>query len=199
MPKWNQDIDGNHLQIASHQGSAMRVLAGPGTGKSYALQRKVPGKFPQKFTIEANGLPFTLVIVKVDVSLHGSDLQRRKREYESLPIGEWYKPEVQPGERFAVRLDTNSTFKHNLIPLRTDIRKKFPGYRVPFKMEYDNTTLETWVTAGKDAKVGELAGTYIARGIKPLYQDHPELKRTKEITLEVIKLGEHYKVVGYGQ
>src|SRR3989338_5420180 len=41
MPKWNQDIDGNHLQIASHQGSAMRVLAGPGTGKSYALQRKV--------------------------------------------------------------------------------------------------------------------------------------------------------------
>lgn len=41
MPKWNKDIDGSHLQIASHQGSAMRVLAGPGTGKSYALQRKV--------------------------------------------------------------------------------------------------------------------------------------------------------------
>jgi len=41
MPKWNQNIDGNHLRIASHQGSSMRVLAGPGTGKSYALQRKV--------------------------------------------------------------------------------------------------------------------------------------------------------------
>lgn len=41
MPKWDQDIDGDQLKIASHQGSAMRVLAGPGTGKSYALQRKV--------------------------------------------------------------------------------------------------------------------------------------------------------------
>lgn len=41
MAKWNQNIDGNHLKIASHQGSTLRVLAGPGTGKSYALQRKV--------------------------------------------------------------------------------------------------------------------------------------------------------------
>ncbi len=41
MAKWDQNIDGNHLKIASHQGSTLRVLAGPGTGKSYALQRKV--------------------------------------------------------------------------------------------------------------------------------------------------------------
>lgn len=41
MPKWNENIDGNHLRIASHEGSTMRVLAGPGTGKSYALKRKV--------------------------------------------------------------------------------------------------------------------------------------------------------------
>ncbi|MBP6855640.1 MAG: ATP-dependent helicase [Candidatus Pacebacteria bacterium] len=56
MPKWNQDIDGNHLRIASHQGSAMRVLAGPGTGKSYALQRKVmrlleEGKDPSRILV----------------------------------------------------------------------------------------------------------------------------------------------------
>lgn len=41
MAKWNEQIDGNHLKIAAHQGSTMRVVAGPGTGKSYALQRKV--------------------------------------------------------------------------------------------------------------------------------------------------------------
>jgi DNA helicase II / ATP-dependent DNA helicase PcrA len=41
MSKWNEKIDGNHLKIAAHQGSTMRVVAGPGTGKSYALQRKV--------------------------------------------------------------------------------------------------------------------------------------------------------------
>lgn len=56
MPKWNQDIDGDHLRIASHQGSAMRVLAGPGTGKSYALQRKVmrlleEGKDPARILV----------------------------------------------------------------------------------------------------------------------------------------------------
>ncbi len=41
MAQWNQNIDGNHLKIASHEGSTMRVLAGPGTGKSYAIKRKV--------------------------------------------------------------------------------------------------------------------------------------------------------------
>jgi len=41
MSQWDQNIEGNHLKIASHEGSTMRVLAGPGTGKSYALQRKV--------------------------------------------------------------------------------------------------------------------------------------------------------------
>lgn len=41
MPNWDEDIDGNHLKIAAHQGKTMRVLAGPGTGKSYAMQRRV--------------------------------------------------------------------------------------------------------------------------------------------------------------
>ena len=41
MPEWNKNIDGEHLRIASHQGSAMRVVAGPGTGKSYAMKRRV--------------------------------------------------------------------------------------------------------------------------------------------------------------
>jgi len=41
MAKWNDGIDGDHLKIAAHSGSTMRVLAGPGTGKSFALQRKV--------------------------------------------------------------------------------------------------------------------------------------------------------------
>jgi len=56
MSKWNQNIDGPHLKIASHQGSSMRVIAGPGTGKSYALQRRVmrlleEGKDPTKILV----------------------------------------------------------------------------------------------------------------------------------------------------
>jgi DNA helicase II / ATP-dependent DNA helicase PcrA len=53
MAQWDQNIDGNHLKIASHEGSTMRVLAGPGTGKSYAIKRKVmrlleEGKDPKR-------------------------------------------------------------------------------------------------------------------------------------------------------
>ncbi len=40
MP-WNDGLAGPHLQIAAYPGSPMRVIAGPGTGKTFALMRRV--------------------------------------------------------------------------------------------------------------------------------------------------------------
>jgi ATP-dependent DNA helicase UvrD/PcrA len=40
MP-WNENLAGPHLQIAAYAGSSLRVIAGPGTGKTYALMRRV--------------------------------------------------------------------------------------------------------------------------------------------------------------
>jgi ATP-dependent DNA helicase UvrD/PcrA len=40
MP-WNDDLAGPHLQIAAYPGSPLRVIAGPGTGKTFALMRRV--------------------------------------------------------------------------------------------------------------------------------------------------------------
>ncbi len=39
--QWNIDIEGPALDFAGHPGNPIRVLAGPGTGKSFALKRRV--------------------------------------------------------------------------------------------------------------------------------------------------------------
>ena len=38
---WNDNLEGNALEIARSNDSLIRVMAGPGTGKSFALQRRV--------------------------------------------------------------------------------------------------------------------------------------------------------------
>jgi len=40
MP-WNTNLSGTPLNIAAYPGTQLRVVAGPGTGKTYALMRRV--------------------------------------------------------------------------------------------------------------------------------------------------------------
>jgi DNA helicase II / ATP-dependent DNA helicase PcrA len=40
MP-WHTGIQGTHLNIAAYPGTPLRVVAGPGTGKTFALMRRV--------------------------------------------------------------------------------------------------------------------------------------------------------------
>lgn len=40
-PRWNQNLEGAPLAIASSVASPLRVLAGPGTGKTFSLMRRV--------------------------------------------------------------------------------------------------------------------------------------------------------------
>jgi len=40
MP-WNTGLQGPHLNIAAYPGTPLRVVAGPGTGKTFALMRRV--------------------------------------------------------------------------------------------------------------------------------------------------------------
>lgn len=41
MPEWNENLSGIALTIAAIDKSPLRVLAGPGTGKTYAMKRRV--------------------------------------------------------------------------------------------------------------------------------------------------------------
>jgi len=38
---WNTNLSGTPLNIAAYTGAQLRVVAGPGTGKTYALMRRV--------------------------------------------------------------------------------------------------------------------------------------------------------------
>jgi superfamily I DNA/RNA helicase len=38
---WNTGLVSPYLDIAAYQGSPLRVMAGPGTGKTFALMRRV--------------------------------------------------------------------------------------------------------------------------------------------------------------
>ena len=38
---WNKDLEGNALEIASTKKSPLRVVAGPGTGKTFALMHRI--------------------------------------------------------------------------------------------------------------------------------------------------------------
>jgi superfamily I DNA/RNA helicase len=40
MP-WNNNLQGTHLDIAAYPGTPLRVIAGPGTGKTFALMRRI--------------------------------------------------------------------------------------------------------------------------------------------------------------
>lgn len=41
MPEWDQGLTGKALTIAATEESPLRVLAGPGTGKTYAMKRRI--------------------------------------------------------------------------------------------------------------------------------------------------------------
>ena len=41
MTSWHENLEGVHLEIAAETGSPLHVLAGPGTGKTFAMMRRV--------------------------------------------------------------------------------------------------------------------------------------------------------------
>ncbi|MHA1196933.1 MAG: type I restriction endonuclease [Promethearchaeota archaeon] len=81
--------------------------------------------------------------------------------------------------------------KYNLIPIFSDHRTFFPGYKVPFTLETDFGEITTWVTGGRrDDTVGDpRAGIFISTGITDLYRRFPDLKPGD--TLRIIKLEEN--------
>ena len=38
---WHSGLTGPHLNIAAYQGTPLRVMAGPGTGKTFAMMRGI--------------------------------------------------------------------------------------------------------------------------------------------------------------
>ena len=54
--RWDEGLEGRALDVASSDDSPLRVLAGPGTGKTFALKRRVArliqeGADPSRFLV----------------------------------------------------------------------------------------------------------------------------------------------------
>ena len=76
MSKWDSGLTGPALQIASSDNSPIRVLAGPGTGKSFALKRRVA-------RLMESGAPLDRVLVCTFTRTSAEDLRK-----EILQLGE---------------------------------------------------------------------------------------------------------------
>jgi hypothetical protein len=193
---------------------------------AYHLTKKKRGKLPQSFDMDV-GVKVRMevqVVDNLDIAMMDDDyhsgrqragrrrsrsgpgkqtgIQRRTRTstFPSLPPEEHYRAIGVTGLTFDIEL-TDSSFKHNLIPLNNPVRKHFPGFKVPFIIQYDGHDIETRIVSAQNprSKVGELAGTYASKGLRPLYRAHPELEQTRKLTIRVIKPGKVYKIVGYGK
>ncbi|MFC1723253.1 hypothetical protein ACFL0V_03880 [Nanoarchaeota archaeon] len=175
---------------------------------AYRCTKKARGRMPISFQIDA-GIALSLNfedIGEMDLSkkvttsaprVRGK--RRAKDDYGSLDPKEFYKPPCKPGTEFEVDLRQYS-FDHNLINFHVGNRQHMPGYKVPFTLRYDGSEITTkMVSASKKKPLrGEETGNYCS-GAKPIFEAHPELKKTMKLTMRVVKPGKVYEIVGYGR
>lgn len=67
---WNDDLTGPHLQIAASGSPRIRVMAGPGTGKSFAMKRRIAR------LIEVNGVEPVRILAVTFTRTAARDLER---------------------------------------------------------------------------------------------------------------------------
>jgi len=110
-----------------------------------------------------------------------------------------YQPDVHIGFTFDLNLNPTS-HQYNYMPVKKDNRKFFPGFKIPFQLEFDDQNIETAIVSSvnKNPVIGSLDGSYFSRNVNKIYQAHPELVETKKMTIEVITPGEIYRAVSFG-
>lgn len=84
----------------------------------------------------------------------------------------------------------------HLFFIPKDSRRFFPGYKIPFYMETDVDTYETWVSsAPKGTQIGDHeAGVYIQKNLVAWFRAHPELKVGSKIVVEAIEPMKRYRL-----
>lgn len=104
---------------------------------------------------------------------------------------------IPAGHRIEIQLHTIHTPKrYGLIPVRNEVRRFFPGYKVPFLLETDIGEIETQVTsAPQGTQIGNPnAGNYIQGGLKPWYKQHHSLSDGSTLIIEAIEKGKRYRL-----
>ena len=84
----------------------------------------------------------------------------RQSRQEKAPI---------PQHHVDIELGTmRGRLEYNLIPIRKNVRRFFPGYKVPFNLHTDTGVINTYVTsAPRGTRVGDPdQGAYIRKGLR---------------------------------
>lgn len=66
MPTWDTNLRGVHRDVAADPGRLLHVLAGPGTGKTFAMMRRVAR------LLEEDVLPDKILIVSLPAQRQGT-------------------------------------------------------------------------------------------------------------------------------
>jgi len=104
---------------------------------------------------------------------------------------------IPTGHKVEIELKTIHTPQtYGLIPVPKEVRRFFPGYKVPFVLETDIGEIETQVTsAPQGTQVGNPdAGNYIQGGLKPWYKRHNYLSDGSILTIETIEKAKRYRL-----
>ncbi|MEN9626287.1 MAG: hypothetical protein RL557_615 [archaeon] len=168
---------------------------------SFALQPSRKKRLPRSLELSVDGLSFNIGITRAKIDFENDTQEikvrtrRRQSQRESLPQSEWYQPSVKKGFAFAIDR-SNYDEQYKLLPLTKETRPYFPGLEVPFTLQYQSLEFQTHVTcAPAERKKGELAGTYISKGISSLFRTHPEVRDADILEVNVIAPRQKYKII----
>jgi len=83
--------------------------------------------------------------------------------------------------------------EYGLLPLNTEARTLLPGYRVPFQLNANGISFETYETSAPGGtRRGSRRAGYVAKGMREFYRHNPGLKPGHVLVLEEIVPGKRY-------
>lgn len=115
-----------------------------------------------------------------------------KRSYESArDVGTGYLKSLE-----IVLHHVHSAYEWALIPIPTDRRAFFPGYKVEFELVTNVGSIMTHVTsAPKGTPHGDpLAGRYIQTGLGEWFHNHSTLRDGSRLRFDMLEQGKRYKL-----
>jgi len=108
---WCEDLTGDQREVVAHTGSHARLLAGPGTGKTFCLTRRIG------YLISERGINPEEIVVLTFTRAAAAEL--RERVHERLELDEGTGPRITTLHSFALRqLLRNSDLTSLPQPLR---------------------------------------------------------------------------------
>ena len=105
-------------------------------------------------------------------------------------------PAPTPRDTLEVFIRNPSFIKFHLFTIPKASRRFFPGFKIPFKLETDIDTIQTWVTsAPAGTKEGDPnAGTYIQANLAEWYRRHPTIKVGDKVVFKAIEPMKKYRL-----